>query len=305
MDKSGKLAKNAGQIAKQYLQSQENKGLNIVFKGKNEIKEVIRKKRIRIPNTDITVPIDANKKKIKLQMEEEVKSGQLSVGHLINPKVYTKYSIYNSVISKTNFIVEGRKHKLVELRKKLLEKHKKFMRLNSSAEFQGMSVAELEQRLRRIGEYKESWNRDEMIENLIKMERTRYIQIWHDGSDVGNKPHIIFTCNIVYDPAAFYTDEEYYLKTKEKINVQSIVEAPELYIMGQCRSNDEQIGYITTREECLHDLNENISVNDEIEVKDIMRFFHGDGPAVQFESGNQKGGHYFCPNCAVLCTSSP
>ena len=28
-----------------------------------------------------------------------------------------------------------------------------------------------------------------------------------------------------------------------------------------------------------------------------MRLFHGDGPAVQLESGNQKGGHYFCPNC--------
>ena len=30
-----------------------------------------------------------------------------------------------------------------------------------------------------------------------------------------------------------------------------------------------------------------------------MRFFHGDGPAAQFESGNQKGGHYFCPVCEI------
>ena len=31
----------------------------------------------------------------------------------------------------------------------------------------------------------------------------------------------------------------------------------------------------------------------------MIRFFHGDGPAIQFEAGNQKGGHYFCPNCDI------
>ena len=30
-----------------------------------------------------------------------------------------------------------------------------------------------------------------------------------------------------------------------------------------------------------------------------MRLFHGDGPAVQLESGNQKGGNYFCPTCDI------
>lgn len=31
-----------------------------------------------------------------------------------------------------------------------------------------------------------------------------------------------------------------------------------------------------------------------------MRLFHGDGPAVQLEAGNQKGGHYFCPTCDLF-----
>ena len=30
-----------------------------------------------------------------------------------------------------------------------------------------------------------------------------------------------------------------------------------------------------------------------------FRFFHGDGPAAQFECGNQKGGHYFCVTCGI------
>ena len=30
-----------------------------------------------------------------------------------------------------------------------------------------------------------------------------------------------------------------------------------------------------------------------------MQYFHGDGPATQFECGNQKMGHYFCVSCNV------
>ena len=30
-----------------------------------------------------------------------------------------------------------------------------------------------------------------------------------------------------------------------------------------------------------------------------MCLFKGDGPAVAFEVGNQKGGYYFCPTCDV------
>lgn len=38
---------------------------------------------------------------------------------------------------------------------------------------------------------------------------------------------------------------------------------------------------------------------DGIEIKDI-RFFHGDSPSRQFESGKQKGGHYYCSGCGVF-----
>lgn len=36
-----------------------------------------------------------------------------------------------------------------------------------------------------------------------------------------------------------------------------------------------------------------------VEIKDKMRFFHGDSPAQNFESGQQKGGHYYCSGCGV------
>ena len=35
------------------------------------------------------------------------------------------------------------------------------------------------------------------------------------------------------------------------------------------------------------------------EITDIVRFFHGDGPAAQFEAGNKQGGHYCCVGCGA------
>jgi hypothetical protein len=34
-------------------------------------------------------------------------------------------------------------------------------------------------------------------------------------------------------------------------------------------------------------------------MTDVMRLFHGDSPARQYESGQQKGGHFYCPVCGA------
>ena len=87
--------------------------------------------------------------------------------------------------------------------------------------------------------------------------------------------------------------------------MQREVEAPELYIIGRCKSNDEQLAYIETRIECLSGLETDLQLNiidqsyDGIILNDTMCFFKGDGPAAAFEAGNQKGGYYFCPTCDV------
>ena len=76
-----------------------------------------------------------------------------------------------------------------------------------------------------------------------------------------------------------------------------------MYIIGRCRSNDEQLGYIETRLECLKDLGVGVSlktidnqIREDVTINDRMPFLHGDGPAAAFETGNQKGGHCFCPS---------
>ena len=49
------------------------------------------------------------------------------------------------------------------------------------------------------------------------------------------------TVNVLYGEAISYNSEEYYEISNEKLNIQSIIEEPHLYIIGRCRANDEQI----------------------------------------------------------------
>ena len=70
-------------------------------------------------------------------------------------------------------------------------------------------------------------------------------------------------------------------------------------LLGRCKANDEQLAYIETRVECLHELRNQIVTKDDVKLKDVMRVFHGDSPATQLEAGQQKGGHYFCAACGI------
>ena len=190
------------------------------------------------------------------------------------------------------------------------------MRLNSNAYFANMTMDDLAERYKRLGEVFDSCNGINILrENLKQMERTRHIQLWHDGSDIVSHGHILFSVNMLYDTAVFYTSEEYEQLFHEKVDIQLIVETPEVYIFGRCGSNDEQLAYAKTRLECLQDIQAALFLEDidanigQIHLIDIMRFFHGDGPSVQIEAGNQKGGSYFCPNCLMhhfpLITTPP
>ena len=97
----------------------------------------------------------------------------------------------------------------------------------------------------------------------------------------------------------FYTAAE----TKDKgygvIDVPALVEKPQIYILARCSGKEvEQLGYTETRRQCLDELQNNLLTSKGCPVTDIMRFFHGDGPEQQFESGEQRGGNNGCSGCS-------
>jgi len=96
------------------------------------------------------------------------------------------------------------------------------------------------------------------------------------------------------------------LKYKKKVNIQSVVEKPYLYILARCPSNDQQILYTEERMEDIDQLSELLFTSSGIPINDSLRIFVGDKPASQFEMGHQKGGNFFCFACPIhaLCVPS-
>ena len=103
------------------------------------------------------------------------------------------------------------------------------------------------------------------------------------------------------------TNEEFYNRYRKCVGVQAEVEKPELYIIAKCPSNDQQLLYIDTRNVGTKKLTYPTMVSG-VELYDVVRCFHGDGPTSQLEAGQQKGGDSPCWVCPVninRCTDIP
>ena len=117
---------------------------------------------------------------------------------------------------------------------------------------------------------------------------------------VANHGHLILMVACLYDPALFYTNEEYERETKRKVDVQTIIESHEVYIVPRSSSSDlEQLSYVETRLECLEEISLPLATEEGEEIVDVMRFFLGDNPAQQYECGQQKGGNFYWSVCGV------
>ena len=71
---------------------------------------------------------------------------------------------------------------------------------------------------------------------MIKVrERTRHLKMWHDHSDILNHTYVHFMVSFLYDTGNFLSNEEYkeHFPDRKPINVQTIVERPNLHILGQ------------------------------------------------------------------------
>ena len=92
----------------------------------------------------VSMPDEPSAKKIRLQLKEEVASGQLDIGENIVGREYVK-RVYDKstkqVITKT-FTVFGRKQKLDRIRIKCYQKCKQYMRLFSDEHIQNLSQNE-------------------------------------------------------------------------------------------------------------------------------------------------------------------
>ena len=201
----------------------------------------------------------------------------------------------------TEFMVDGRKQPLLEIRERMLSSQEKYMRQRTNDEYDKLTKNSLTKSLKAINEHIEGENEDEMRARLKDIESTRHLKMWHDLSTIANHGHLVFMVSCLYDPAVHYTTEEYQNLTGNKnIDIQMKVQTPEVYIVARSGSSDvEQLSYIDTRLECLQDMKVKLQTKSGNNVTDTMRFFHGDSPARQLEAGQQKGGNFYCSACGA------
>ena len=182
----------------------------------------------------------------------------------------------------------------------MIDEHKKYYRMFTDLEYDEMTDDKINSEFTRINELEnyKHLNKEEKIVVLKKLQRTRYLMIWHDTSCISNHSHLLIMVKTIYDPAIFFNNKEYAEIYKNKINIQVEVEKPLIYLIARCPPTDDQIKYSSTRMEDIKDLQIKVST-DICEINDVLRFFHGDGPACSFEIGHQKGGNYFCWDCCI------
>ena len=86
--------------------------------------------------------------------------------------------------------------------------------------------------------------------------------------------HLLILVSIIYDPAFFYTTEEMKNTKYIQIDVPTVVEKPEIYILSRSTSSTlDQLKFITTRRECLQDMGQKLHTRMGIPMSDVLRFF--------------------------------
>ena len=83
----------------------------------------------------------------------------------------------------------------------------------------------------------------------------RHLIVWSDHSSVINKGHLLITVKTMYNPKQFYTDEEMLDRTGKSIDVQQLVERPQVLILAKCQDSIAQkTTFVEARNEDIQDL---------------------------------------------------
>ena len=277
---------NSGQVVKKFLREKvaidDNLILDETCIQKLEIKPPKVRRQLKRVYPKVSGPVDVPSKKVKEDLMDNVSNEEVNLGVNIAPREYKRviYDKKTSELITDTFTVYGRKHPMREIRERLFQKHRQYMRLNSDSYFDNLDDNELVRRLSAIRKVESHETLADMKAELKVSERSRNFVNWHDGSSISNHEHVLFCIHALFDRAVFYSSAEYKEITEgqEDVDIQSIVETPELYIISRCRSNDEQLSLVETRIECLMDLHIDLNLGEidpeysEIALNGTMRF---------------------------------
>ncbi len=183
---------------------------------------------------------------------------------------YDTYSINresNSIVSGTS-TTWSRKLPLLDIRKRMLSKHEclGIVRENSSEYISSLSDEQIKKRLEALSEGSDE-EVSKLRERLQQIRQQRFFKVWHDHSTVAGHPHLLVLVAGVYDPAFYYTSTEMEELFGKSLDVESVVERPQLHIIGRSGSSlDEQAKFNNCRKECLLEMPTKLETSSGVEL---------------------------------------
>ena len=89
---------------------------------------------------EISLPVPETNQEIIKRLKEKIQNGEYRIGEQIMSRLYTKLVLQEGKIVRKQFIVEGRKQPLEEIRKHTFDLHKQYMRLRKETEYNDMTI---------------------------------------------------------------------------------------------------------------------------------------------------------------------
>ena len=293
----GLTQKNAGQSIKEFLASKD------IEQAKKHQRPLRAHRRAKKKSSHgVSFPMHAPATTHKQTIKEKIEKKEILIGDKIVEQDITSYRVNHNThtiekVTNTHF---ARHIKLSDIRTKMMEDHKKLGLIRDSSDdyISKLSDEEVVSWLTQLG-LSGSGLVSELRNRLENACRTRYLKIWHDHSEIAGHGHLLVLVAAIYDPAFFYTSKE--LEDRGiYLDVQSVVERPYIHILGRSRSSlEDQAQFHQYRLECIKELSSTVKTVDSYTIRDVVRIFHGDGPAQQVEAGAKIGGTYPCVGCTA------
>ncbi len=288
--------KNGGQVVKEFC---EASGIEVAAISGSTPHRRNRAAKKRLLGGEISSPALPPPSTIKDELKNLMEGGRFLLGEACAPYTLRKSKTKAGVVEVYDLQVQGRKIALIDLRQKLLERQKKYMRLLSDSDIDKLTTNEAIEVLRVMRCDISNAEDGELRERVRHNQRHRTLVLWHDHGTVLGNGLILITVHVVYDTAVYLTNGEFREKTGHpSINLQTLIEQPEIHMMAMGSSSiDDQAALIADRVECLLELEQPITTPEGIPIHDHLKLFTGDHPASQFERGTQMGGIYKCGSC--------
>ena len=237
---------------------------------------------------NLKIPRLPRKKMALQQVENLIKNKDILIGQpQQSQKVMSTHPVSGEIIE---IELSSRKVSFDDLRGFTLHKHKKYLRAKEPSFYKCLKKDEI---LKKLNDYgileSEHKTMDEVkLQNFVqKLETTRNIAIWYDHATIGNRSHVLFTFQLIYNKATYVNPPGIKID-----DMQKEIEIPQIYMLGISKG--------TTKSERSFDdmrLDDVLSLSnpvklDNIIFKDSFKISFGDNPVRCSEMGQNKSGRY-------------